>query len=832
MTEIIKSLIEILSAPNLRSLILTHLGDLMSGLLQVIHAGRLKMPVKGVPKEKSNMNQSEEFVMTEEWYKQLVEDRNQFKIIYKELIDNIYKPLVIKELLILLAPTKNIVSGEIIPPPSWLRRAISSQLTEYLISPGGVSLIMRAMCESCSDSVDWKKAEVISKLISTVHGNLSDDEFYAKISPQVISLLNTTGPYCIPVAKNCIRNIYYHNVEICNKYIFDKLFEPFIICSKSVNKNFDGTLVSEDSLSRCIDHLTKCFATGSETSFVPVSVLLKIIKIVFQLYMKVAQSSYQHKTAIQNLLIEFLYSEKDKKNLTQIYNCLIFKEQHSDILEMNEDLEFQFGPSGGIQVSKSHKQSSPLFPEFELEYEIAGDQILELLSQRQDYSKKLVSDLFVILLSSLSDFHDQKIEMSNNNVDLLSGEDLIFFVIKVSQKRIITIKLLAVLAENVYVMETVQEKPEIVFKFVENLLDSKAKDFIRDKETESSKENDEESQEDEFKEDSNKYDTEDLLVALAVVDLITVNVKLNSDRWDTCKSLLLSLEIIKDNCEDNYIKYFSDVLHKRILSRGAVLGSKKPRTGSLNTQMMFNKNSKNNEAREGKIEQKKEAELKSQKSKKNKKLIVEVNENGDEKSEIDIALEEVCSEDVPTRGHAIIQLGKLIRKKNNDALLKKEYIFSVLKCNLKHDDSYIYLSAINALEALGGTGNSDQILELLCNEYTDNKKDSSEIQMKIGEVLMRITRGLGEVVPKYKALLINTLLFGTKSSDELLRVSSLSNLGELLKILGYGIGSILQEVGTTFHFWFSFVFYFVPKFIFSFNTSLLSRFLYVLEPLR
>lgn len=799
MTEIVRSLIEILSAPSLRALIITHLGDLMSAMLQVIHAGVLKKPVKNASGEIVNNSNADAktFVMTDEWYEKLLKDRNEFKLIYQKLIEDIYKPLVIKELLILLAPTKSISNGEVIRPPLWLKRAISNQLTGYLVSPGGVSLVMRAMCDSTSDAVDWHKAEVLAKLISTVQGNLSDEEFYSKISPQVISLLNMTGLYCVPVAKNCIRNIYQHNPAICNKYIFSKLFEIFTMCSKPVSENFKGTLVSEDSLSKCIDQLSKCFAPGSKESAIPMSVLTIIIKIMYKLYMKVAKSAYQHKAALQDLLIEFLYSEKDIKNLTTIYNALIFKEPHKDMLEMSNDLEFQFGPSGGVQVGKCQNKSDRAFleSEFQLEFETTGDHMLDLLSHRREYSKKMLSDLFVIFLSALSDFHDHKIEMSNSNPDILSVDELIVFLVKISQKRIITIKLLAVLAENVQVMETIQEKPEIVFKFVQNLLDLKAKDILHGKELKETEEGQEEGERDPV-EDSTKDDAEDIFVALAVVDLITINIKSNSGRWDTCKLLLISLEVIRKNCQDPNVKYYSDLLYNRISTHGAVSGSKKPQVRPFSSEKLFNMGSGHIKADKKEITSADNYNVR-EKSKKNKKLIVELDGRGNEKSEFDIVVEEICSEDVPTRGHALIQLEKLIKKRDAQTLSKREYIFVVLKCNLKHEDTYIYLSAINALEALGNLQDPDRILELLCEEYTNHKKDSSEIQMKIGEVLMRITRGLGEMAPKYKALLINTFLFGTKSTDELLRVSSLSNLGELLRLLGYSVGSIVHEVSKT-----------------------------------
>lgn len=52
----------------------------------------------------------------------------------------------------------------------------------------------------------------------------------------------------------------------------------------------------------------------------------------------------------------------------------------------------------------------------------------------------------------------------------------------------------------------------------------------------------------------------------------------------------------------------------------------------------------------------------------------------------------------------------------------------------------------------------------------------------------------GELVPVYKAELINAFLSGTKDDDFLVRASSLSNLGELSRLLGFRVGPIVTEV--------------------------------------
>lgn len=50
------------------------------------------------------------------------------------------------------------------------------------------------------------------------------------------------------------------------------------------------------------------------------------------------------------------------------------------------------------------------------------------------------------------------------------------------------------------------------------------------------------------------------------------------------------------------------------------------------------------------------------------------------------------------------------------------------------------------------------------------------------------------MAPKYKSLLLNTFLVGTKDDDHLIRASSLSNLGEVCGVLGYKLGTVVTEV--------------------------------------
>ncbi|KAG5885167.1 hypothetical protein JTB14_037476 [Gonioctena quinquepunctata] len=174
----------------------------------------------------------------------------------------------------------------------------------------------------------------------------------------------------------------------------------------------------------------------------------------------------------------------------------------------------------------------------------------------------------------------------------------------------------------------------------------------------------------------------------------------------------------------------------------------------------------------------------------------------EEKTELDKAIDDICDPLLPTRGHGLMTLTKLVERKEKNAMDRKNYILGIFQQNLKNKDSFIYLSAISGLAALADVF-PDSILNILCEEYSDSSKNNSEdgheVRMKLGECLVRVTKTLGDMAPKYKPLLLNTFLVGAKEDDDLIRASSLSNLGEICRVLGYKLGTIVTEVLTCVH---------------------------------
>ncbi|KAL4712834.1 hypothetical protein ACJJTC_011904 [Scirpophaga incertulas] len=169
------------------------------------------------------------------------------------------------------------------------------------------------------------------------------------------------------------------------------------------------------------------------------------------------------------------------------------------------------------------------------------------------------------------------------------------------------------------------------------------------------------------------------------------------------------------------------------------------------------------------------------------------------------ALADAFDDLLPVRAHGLIALTKLIEDKDIETLSKKHYVFCIFQEQLKDTDSYLYLSAINGIASLGVHCTED-VLQTLCNEYlqtptdhnrfeskTDQNK-SIELRMKIGDVIVKVIKKLGDMAIIHKTILLNTMLCGCRDEEPLLRTSALSNLAEIAFVLHYKMGSIINEV--------------------------------------
>ena len=120
----------------------------------------------------------------------------------------------------------------------------------------------------------------------------------------------------------------------------------------------------------------------------------------------------------------------------------------------------------------------------------------------------------------------------------------------------------------------------------------------------------------------------------------------------------------------------------------------------------------------------------------------------DMKGELEEAFKELCDPLIPVRGHGLIRLTRLVQRRGKEAYDKKDTIMKIFEENLDHTDSYMYLSSVNGLAAMAEIF-PDLVVTRLCEQFAnvdkDGRKRSSELRMKLGEIMVKASRSLGMI---------------------------------------------------------------------------------------
>ena len=162
------------------------------------------------------------------------------------------------------------------------------------------------------------------------------------------------------------------------------------------------------------------------------------------------------------------------------------------------------------------------------------------------------------------------------------------------------------------------------------------------------------------------------------------------------------------------------------------------------------------------------------------------------KSQYEEALFHVSDPLLPVQGHGLISLTRLVEERDPVTLDNIDRVRLLFQANLADEDTYIYLSSIAGLVACA-SHRPELVLECLTKEFPQvlTKSTSADaaavegsedevmaVKTKVGEALVKITQDLSELTPHYKNLLLNAFFSAGNDPDPLVRVSSLSNIGE------------------------------------------------------
>lgn len=147
---------------------------------------------------------------------------------------------------------------------------------------------------------------------------------------------------------------------------------------------------------------------------------------------------------------------------------------------------------------------------------------------------------------------------------------------------------------------------------------------------------------------------------------------------------------------------------------------------------------------------------------------------------------------VPVRVHALVRLKNLILTADPYTSSRIAQLYPMAECSLADSEPYVFLASINLVAEMGVRKTAD-LLPKLVDLYANQEADVQQ-RLNVGEVLVRIARRLNETTPFYAPRIIGTFFASTQNSDELIRMSSLSNIGELCRNLRASLGKYIVDV--------------------------------------
>lgn len=162
------------------------------------------------------------------------------------------------------------------------------------------------------------------------------------------------------------------------------------------------------------------------------------------------------------------------------------------------------------------------------------------------------------------------------------------------------------------------------------------------------------------------------------------------------------------------------------------------------------------------------------------------------KKEFDSITKDLNDKLVPVRVHAMVCLRQMMIANQRYAIDQIPQLYRLTLCFLGDAEPYVFLACINLMAEMA-IRRTDTILPKLRELYLDGSLDLST-RLNIGEVLVRLFKQLNETAPHYAQQVMNVLFAGCQDREELVRMSSLTNIGELCRNLGESLGKYAIEI--------------------------------------
>ncbi|XP_061863206.1 transport and Golgi organization protein 6 homolog isoform X2 [Colius striatus] len=665
----------------------------------------------------------------------------------RHVLDRVYQPLVVRELLVLQGRPKQSspspgeeTKASLARAPAWLRRLCGQLLSERLMRPGGVQAVVRGILEGAGGgagaeaaAVDWRKCDAVAKILASCpQQSLSPQDYYGLVCPQILDLLHiqdkVTARQFQRVATSTLLAVAREQPQLAQQHLLQPLLTPLRRCTEAPELAVEdlpaGTvLVTEAELSSCVEDVFKVYVVGNDSSSLLLGSLQPVLGVVFSLY-----SFSRHNVSYLSDEDEALYQK--------------------------------------ISSEQCHVEN-----------------LVELLSHCQ--KSGLAGDFFIHCLKALTRVAAED-EAAPASAALPGGSLLELEQDHAEQSRkLLVLQLVATLCESV--SDTVFTDIAQVVEFVAAVLQRACASPAHGP--------------------GAAVETQTLAMAMGLVAaMLGGAVQLQPSDFSALKRLVPLLEELSHTYPEPLTQELATDLRIAICTHGAfcpgtvgstaasVLG-RKPGPGAPSPDSAASAatspggvrpaprhgRSSPSAARDGSDER------------------GTCHETPAADSPAPGALQELLvsafEPQPPARAAALRSLTGLITQREPEALRRQDELLQVFLENLQHEDAFVYLSAIQGV-ALLSSEYPERILPVLLAQYGRPVQgtEAAVTRMKLGEVLMRVTRALGDMVLKHREPLVQAFLRGAQDPDGTLRASSLCNLGELCQRLGFQLGSIIHEV--------------------------------------
>ncbi|XP_042213456.1 transport and Golgi organization protein 6 homolog [Homarus americanus] len=728
------------------------------------------------------------------------EDAAFFREQLEVLMNKVDTTLTLQHLLLL----QGIVQGGV-----WLGKVCRSLVVRrFLMKAGGVSAVVVAGLTIC-DKQDWRRCEAVATLIA--QAKFKDmDLFFSTLGPQLSELINKDNlqPEVFRVITLIVAQMVQRSATLTALHVTNTLMQPL----KNTTQPDAPSLCANFNLTMCVGRIHKLFVEIPP----PSSALTNLLRPVLNpLMMIAALATTRLRTLARQIIIRYLsqLSPEDVVETLLVLSSLTTCVQSPPV---NSALRFSVDDDGGVKMDvivESHKRNVLE------EDENLSICLISILEQLKNYRVVL---LFYERLALYIDFTSLN-EKEIPSTMLITDEEVEANQVEAMRSIVLCCSLLTQLSENDQVTSDLFTDLSAAVPVVHTLIRvgcQKCED-----------------------EQLHKIQVSLIMNVIMLVSCYvsdrTLRKKMASEDWNGLKSLLPSLTEIVQNISDETVLLFVEQLKNLVLTHGVVnsqpetvastkKANKNTSSGSVDVKNHDGVNSTPQYMKGNKQYMKTEEEpdvdtqtdgvvksgLQAKESKTSASIKMEVDSNNkiEENSNAPVrkaekkkltnekqssfsykqAMEDLFSPLLPIRGHALLDLGKLIGKRDEETMTHKEHLLSIFQHNLKEEDSYLYLMAVEGLAVLCDAF-PDKVVEILCQEFSVGNR-SVEDRTKLAEALTRATRRLGPLLPHYKNHFINAFLTGVRDKEAIVRAASLSGLGDVCKVLRLSLGPIVHEV--------------------------------------